>query len=230
MCTRDVSLKFSEWLRRMVRLWTPLGIAVFSSISTVKKCHSSSDKNDDRCFSCRQRVNGQCQRLAHSILDFGEQEKGEEKLLEHPRTIRLSMPIIDCSSLPLRDAVHPWDSATQTSDWCGESSWPIAVKRGTIEMDRWSVLSTALKNKNCILLDPLNDIETRNRCWKVWMNEWMLLPIVEVTSPLYSSVQKRKPDGWRSVRTEQTAEIVLRCATSRLEDRRLRSTGEYRQS
>ena len=26
-------------------------------------------ENDDRCFSSRQRVNGQCQRLAHPILD-----------------------------------------------------------------------------------------------------------------------------------------------------------------
>ena len=169
--------------------------------------------------------------IQSSMSEFGEQEKGEEKLLEYPRTIRLSMPIIDCCSLPLRDAVQAWGPASQTSDWCGDSSWPIAAERGTIEMERWSVLSTAMKNKDWILLDPLNSIETRNRCWKVWMNEWMLLPIVEVTSPLYSSsvenLRLSNVKTWRSA-VWQTELLPKDRSNDEKEDRRLRWTSSRR--
>ena len=183
-----------------------------------------------------------------SLANGFEEWSDSEHRLESP-PFRQSQPWRNVILLPrkrrsvlLLSSASEWDNANawpiQSSmpefgeqDKGEESSWPIGAERGTIEMDRWSVLWTAMKNKDWILFDPLNSIETRNRCWKVWMNEWMLLLIVEVTSPLYSSSVENlclsNVKTWRSA-VWQTELLPKDRSNDEKEDRRLRSTSSRR--
>ena len=67
MCTRNVSLKFSESLGIPVRRSTQFARHLFVDLN--REDLSFFFRDNDLSFSSRQRVNGHCQDLAHSILD-----------------------------------------------------------------------------------------------------------------------------------------------------------------
>ena len=171
MCVRDVSLKFSKYASKNGQtLNTAWNRCLFLDLNREELFFFFWEI--DRCFSCRQRVNGQCQRLAHSILDArvrGVRERRRETswTSENDSSLHADHRLLIASSAGRCSGVR--GSVSPTSDCCGESRRHLLSIRQALR----------------IFVCP-----------------------------------KRKSDGWRSEQTEQTAEIVLRCATSRLEDRR----------